>query len=114
MQSKTDSFLAEIEAYDIEERYPRSFELYEEYSHKPIADTIRESRENFEKSTSTTKKQLLDEAEREVKNFRIWLEENKNLDATTAHYIAVSIKGLLFGLQVGVKIAKLFDAVLNK
>ncbi|MEM3672783.1 MAG: hypothetical protein QW468_00950 [Candidatus Bathyarchaeia archaeon] len=64
MQSKTDDFLAELEAYDIEERYPRSFELYEEYSHRPIADTIRVSRENFGKATSTAKRQLLDEVER--------------------------------------------------
>ncbi|MEM3725236.1 MAG: hypothetical protein QXK98_00010 [Candidatus Bathyarchaeia archaeon] len=85
-----------------------------EYSHKPIADTIRESRENFEKATSTTKRQLLDEVEREIKNFRSWLEETKNLDSTIAYYIAVSLKGLLFGLPAGVQIAQLFDTILDK
>jgi hypothetical protein len=43
MQSKTVSFLAELEVYDVEERRSRSFKLYEEYSHKPIADTIKEA-----------------------------------------------------------------------
>ena len=50
MQSKADDFLAELEAYDIEQRHPRSFELYEEYSQRPIADTIRIRRENFDKA----------------------------------------------------------------
>ncbi|MGB9714162.1 MAG: hypothetical protein ACPLZC_04180 [Candidatus Bathyarchaeales archaeon] len=98
MQSKTDDFLAELEAYEIEERHPRSFELYEEYSHKLIADTIKVRRENFEKANSATKKQLLNEVEIEIKRFRSWLEETKKLDPTIAYYIAVSLKSLLFGL----------------
>jgi hypothetical protein len=114
MQSKTDDFLVELEAYDIEERYPRSFELYEEYSQRRIADTIRVSRENFEKATFTTKKQLLAEVEREVKSFRTWLEETKNLDPAIAYYIAVSLKSLLLGLPAGVQIAQLFGTILDK
>jgi hypothetical protein len=114
MQSKSDDFLAELEAYDIEECQPRSFELYEEYSQKSIADTIRESRESFVKAGSTTKRQLLNEVEREVKSFRTWLEETKNLDSTNAYYIAVSLKSLLFGLPVGVQVAQLFDSILDK
>ena len=57
MQSKTDEFVAELEAYDIEEHHVRSFQLYEEYTQRPIADTIRERIENFEKAGFTTKRQ---------------------------------------------------------
>ncbi len=114
MQSKTDDFLAELEAYDIEEHHLRSFQLYEEYTQRPIADTIRGRRENFEKAGFTTKRQLLNEVEREVKSFRTWLEETKNLDPTIAYYFAVSLKSLLFGLPVGVQVAQLFDTILDK
>lgn len=114
MQSKTDDFLAELEAYDIEERHPRSFEFYEEYSQRPIADTIRGRRENFEKAGFTSKRQLLSEVEREVKSFRTWLEETKNLDPMVAYYIAVSLKSLLFGLPAGVQVAQLFSTILDK
>ena len=82
MQSKTVSFLAELEVYDVEERRSRSFKLYEEYSHKPIADTIKEA-EKLWKSHIYNQKQLLDEVEREVKNFRSWLEETKKLTLIT-------------------------------
>jgi hypothetical protein len=114
MQSKTDDFLSELEAYDIEERHPRSFELYEEYSQRTIADTIRRHRENFEKTDLKASRELLIEVEREVKSFRTWLEETKNLDPTIAHYIAVSLKSLLFGLPVGVQVAQLFGTMLDK
>jgi hypothetical protein len=114
MQSETDDFLAELEAYDIEERYPRSFELYEEYSQRPIADTIRGRKDNLEKAGFTTKRQLLEKVEREVKSFRSWLEETKNLDPTIAYCIAVSLKSLLFGLPAGVQVAQLFGTILDK
>jgi len=114
MQSKTDDFLAELEAYDIEERHSVSFELYEEYSQRPIADTIRERRENFGKAGFTIKRHLLNEVEREIKNFCTWLEETKNLDPTIAYYIAVSLKSLLFGLPTGVQVAQLFGTILDK
>jgi len=114
MQSKTDGFLAELEAYDIEQRHLTSFELYEEYSQRTIADTIRRRRENFEKTDLKASGELLIEVEREVKSFRTWLEENKNLDPTIAYYIAVSLKSLLFGLPVGVQVAQLFGTMLDK
>ena len=114
MQSKTDDFLVEPEAYDFEEHHIRSFQLYEEYTQRPIADTIRERIENFEKAGFTTNRQLLNEVEREVQSFRSWLEETKNLDPTTAYYFAVSLKSLLFGLPMGVQVALLFDTILDK
>ncbi|MEM3672784.1 MAG: hypothetical protein QW468_00955 [Candidatus Bathyarchaeia archaeon] len=42
------------------------------------------------------------------------MEETKNLGATIAYYIAVSLKGLLFGIPAGVQIAQLFCAILDK
>jgi len=56
MQSKTDELVAGLEARDIQQRYPRIFELYEEYSQRPIADTVRICRENLEKAEVEAKK----------------------------------------------------------
>jgi hypothetical protein len=114
MQSKTDEFVAELEVYDIEERHLSNVELYEEYSKRTIVDTIERSKENFRKSGFTIKKELLAEVESEVKNFRTWLEETKNLDPAIAYYYAVSLKSLLLGLQMGVQAAQLFDIILDK
>jgi len=113
MQSKHRNFIAEIEAYDIEEGLPRSFELYEEYSQETIASTIRRRSENFEKIGLTTRRQL-SEVEREVKSFRTWLEEAKNLDRLIAYYTAASLKSLLLGLPIGFQVAQLFSTILDK
>jgi hypothetical protein len=114
MQSKTDEFLAELEAYDIEQRHLSNFELYEEYSQRTIADTIRRRRENFRKAGFRIKRGLLTEVEREVKNFRTWLEENKNLGPAIAYYYAVSLKSLLLGLPIGMQAAQLFGTILDR
>jgi len=106
--------MAELEAYDIQEPHRRSFELYEEYSQRTIADTIRIRRENFDKADLKAKGELLAEVEREVKNFRTWLEETKTLERTTAHYYSVSLKSLLLGLPVGVQVARLFGTIMDK
>ena len=113
MQSKTDEPAAELEAYDIQERHPTSFELYEEYSERTIADTIRICRENFDKANVEAKRELLTDVERKIKNFRAWLEETKNLEPTAAHYYSVSVKSLLLGLPTGVQIARLFGTILD-
>jgi len=113
MRSKTGEFVAELEAYDVQERRPRSFELYEEYTQRTIAKTIRIRRENFDKTDLKAKRELQTEVEREVKNFRTWLEETKNLETTTAHYYSASLKSLLLGLPVGVQVAQLFDIILD-
>lgn len=114
MQSKTDDFVAELEECDIEERHLSVFELYEEYSKRTIVDTFGRCRESFRKSGFTIKKEPLTEVEREIKNFRAWLEENKNLDPTIAYYYAVSLKSLLLGLPIGMQTALLFDIILDK
>jgi len=113
MESETKEFMAKLEAYDMQERYPRSFELYEEYSQRPMADTIRIRRENFDKADFKAKGELQTEVEREVKNFCTWLEETKNLEPTTAYYYSVSLKSLLLGLPVGVQVARLFGTILD-
>lgn len=114
MQSKTEEFMAELEKYDIQEPYPRSFELYEEYSKRTITDTIRIRRENFDKIDLKAKRELLAEVEREVKNFRTWLEETKNLEPFTAHYYSISLESLLLGLPIGVQVARLFGTIMDK
>ena len=114
MQSKTGEFIAELEAYDIQEHHPRSFELYEEYSHRIITDTIRICRENFDKADLKAKRELQTKVEREVKNFRTWLVETKNLESSTAHYYSASLKSLLLGLPAGVHVARLFGTILDK
>jgi hypothetical protein len=113
MEFETEEFMAELEAHDIQVHYPRSFELFEEYSQRNIADTIRIRIERFAKADLKAKRELLTEVEREVKNFRAWLEENKNLDHTTAYYCSTSLKSLLLGLPVGVQVARLFGATLD-
>lgn len=50
MKSETQDFVVELEAYDTHKSYPRSFELYEEYSKRNIADTTRTRRQNFSKA----------------------------------------------------------------
>lgn len=103
----------QIEAYDIQEHHLRSFELYEEYSQGTIAEAIRTRRENFDNADLKAKRELLTEVEREVKDFRTWLEDTKNLETTTAHYYSASLKSLLLGLPVGVEVARLFGTILD-
>ena len=113
MQSITDEPTAELEAYDIQERHPTNFELYEKYSKRTIADTIRICRENFNKADVEAKRELLTEVEREVENFSAWLEKTKNLEPTAAHYYSVSVKSLLLGVPTGVETARLFGTILD-
>jgi len=114
MQSKTGEYMAtQIEVSDIQECHPRSFELYEEYSQGTIAEAIRTRRENFANAGLEAKRELLTEVEREVKDFRTWLEDTKNLETTTAHYYSASLKSLLLGLPVGVEVARLFGTILD-
>jgi hypothetical protein len=113
MQSKTEDFFAEIEAFDFPEKKPRSFGLYEEYSQTAVGETIAARREAFEKADSENRRKLKADMEREVDEFRLWLEETKNLDSDAAHYCAVSLKSLLLGLPMGVHVACLFDVALE-
>jgi len=114
MQSKKEDFIVELEACTAEKGRPRSFELYEEYSQTNIAEKIRTRRENFEEADLKAKRELVATVESEVESFRIWLEETKGLQPSTAHYYSTSLKSLLLGLPVGVQVAYLFNILLNK
>jgi len=113
MQSKKEEFMINLEASDIEEYHPRSYQLYEEYSQKNIFETIRACRENFDKADLETKKELLTEVENEVESFCVWLQETKHFQSTLAHFYSQSLKSLLLGLPLGVQFACLFDITLN-
>lgn len=113
MQSKTGQFIAELEAGKMQELRPKSFELYEEYSRRPIVETIRTRMENFNEADLKAKRELLTAVGREVTDFRTWLEETKNIERANAHYYSVSLKSLLLGLPLGVQIAQLFSTVIE-
>jgi hypothetical protein len=114
MQSKKElEFIINLEACDIEDTYPLSFGLYEEYSQRSIAETIRTRRENFDRADLKTKRELVAEAENEVESFRVWLEEIKGFKPSVARNCSMSLKSLLIGLSVGVQIARLFDIIVN-
>lgn len=114
MQSKTEDFRAELEAYIPSKKRLRSFELYSEYSHRDIAETIQMRKDAYEKTCSQARKELEKEVEIEVENFRVWLESVKRLLPFEARYYSVSLKSLLLGLPIGVNVARLFDVVLEK
>ena len=114
MQSKNEEFTADLETYDTQKREPRSFELYEEYSRRNIMETFRKRRDNYEKANVETRRKLEVEVDVEVAGFSIWLEETKNLESATAHYYAVSLKSLLLGLPIGLKIVQLFSVILDE
>ena len=114
MQSKNEELTAELATHDTWKREPKSFGLYEEYSRRNIMETIRTRRANYEMADTETKRKLEAEVAGEVAGFSIWLEETKNLESITAHYHAVSLKSLLLGLPIGVKVAQLFSIILDK
>ena len=114
MQSKNEDLTAELVTRDTWKREPKSFGLYEEYSRRNILETIRTRRADYELASTETKRKLEEEVSREVAGFSVWLEETKNLKSITAHYHAVSLKSLLLGLPIGVKVAQLFSIILDK
>jgi len=114
MQTKTEEFTAQIKTQETPKAQPRVFALYEEYSQKPIAETIKTRRDVYEKADTPTRREIETEVEIEVENFHIWLELKKNFEPFAAHYYSVSLKSLLLGLSVGLQIAQFFDSVLEK
>jgi hypothetical protein len=113
MQSKKEEFMIDLEASDVEEYHPGSYQLYEEYSQKNIFETIKACRENFDKANLKAKKELLIKVENELESFCVWLQETKHFHSVLAHYYSVSLKSLLLGLPLGVQFACLFDIMLN-
>jgi len=113
MESKTDEFIAELEVSEEKEKTPKSFVLFEEYSHTGIAETIRLRKANYKKVDEEAKMKMWNEVEVEVSSFGSWLERTKNLEPTMAYYCSLSLKSLLLGLPTGVQIACLFGIVLD-
>jgi hypothetical protein len=114
MQPETEEFAAELEASETRKSQPKSFGLYEEYSQKEIAETIRTRKDAYEKADLRAKEELETEVDIEVENFHIWLESVRKLGPFAAHYYSVSLKSLLLGLPIGVQVARLFNVVLDK
>jgi len=113
MQSRKADVVAEIEACPSEEGYPRSFELYEEYSGRDIGETVIFRIKKFAKATVDEKRIMSASVEDEVSGFCFWLEETKGIEPSVARYCSVSLKSLLLGLPMGMQIALLFDEVLH-
>ena len=112
MQPQTGE-LSEPVSFETQKKNPKTFILFEEYSQRDIFETVKTRRLEYEKATRERRKELEDEVEVEVKDFRMWLVESKNLELGTAHYYAIALKGLLLGLPTGVQIAQLFSTVLD-
>jgi len=113
MESETEKSAVFINTRNKQETRPTNFALYEEFSHKSIADTIKASRTSFEHATVEQRRSLEVKSDDEVQAFRIWLEETKNLRPLEAHYYSISLKSLLFGLPTGANVARLFDKILK-
>jgi hypothetical protein len=113
MQPETEDFAIELSPYDVQEKRPRSLELYEEYSGRNIDEIIHARREGFEKADPVARMEMVREVGKEVERFRVWLEDTENFEHDVAHFYAVSLKSLLLGLPVGVQVANLFDAILD-
>jgi hypothetical protein len=113
MQSKNEEFVAELKTNDNWNEEPRSLRMYEQYSQRDVMQTIRTRRDKYEKADVKAKRKLETDVEAEVIGFAVWLEETKGLDSSVAHYYAISLKSLLLGLPEGMKIAQLFNLILN-
>lgn len=114
MQSRTEEFTVDLETRETERKRPRTFELYEEYRQRSIAEIVRTCKERYAKAETESKGKLKAEVEEEVEDFRIWLEEKKKFDPVSAHYYSISIKTLLLGIETGVQVALLFDMIMDK
>jgi hypothetical protein len=114
MQSETEEFIAEIETTKTPQRTPRSFALYEEYSHTEMAQIIRIRKDNYEKADLESRRRLEKDVQQEVNGFCQWLEQTLDMEHAKAHYYATSLKSILLGLPIGVQIAYLFGIVLDQ
>jgi len=113
MQPETDEMLADLDA--IPARYCAAcFELFEEYSHRHVAEIIRDRRDTYARADYKARKEIEANANTEVSSFQTWLESVKKLKPQTAHYYSISLKSLLIGLPVGEQIAQLFNIILEK
>jgi hypothetical protein len=113
MESEIRDFHVELKPSVTLKCRPRSFALFEEYSHTDIAETIRNRREILERADVMASRRIETKADTEISDFRIWLESVKKFSPQEAHYYSVSLKSLLMGLPIGVKVAQLFSFILE-
>jgi hypothetical protein len=114
MHSETEEFIAEVEISKAPQRIPRSFALYEEYSHMEMAQTIKMRKDSYEKADLQAKRRLEKDVQQEVHDFCQWLEQTQDMEHNSAHYYATSLKSILLGLPTGVQIAQLFGTILDR
>ena len=114
MDSETEEVISEIEISETPQRTPRSFALYEEYSHTEMVQTIRIRRDKYEKADSEERRRLEEEVQQEVNDFCRWLEQVQDIEHERAHYYATSLKSTLLGLSIGIQIAQLFGTILDE
>jgi hypothetical protein len=113
MESKTEDFMVQLEAGEVPTPQLGSFRLFQEYSQKDIANTIKTRREKFENASIETRRLMEAETQDEIRDFCSWLQETKKFTPLTAHYYSISLKSVLLGLPVGVQIAHVFNTILT-
>ena len=111
MQSKTENPPIKLEAYVPLKYRTRSFELFEEYSHVDIAETIKDRKQIYETANSQAKREIETRVDTEISNFQTWLESTKKLAPQAAHYYSIGLKSLLIGVPIGIKVAQLFSSI---
>ena len=113
MQSETENFSVKLGLPVPLKHRSRSFELFEEYSGKDFAETIKDRKESYAKADSRTKMEIETRTDDEISNFQNWLESVKKLTPQTAHFYSISLKSLFIGLPTGPQIAQLFSSILE-
>jgi len=113
MQSKTENPPIKLEANVPLKYRTRSFELFEEYSHVDIAETIKDGKHIYETANSQAKREIETRVNTEISNFRTWLESTKKLAPQPAHYYSTGLKSLLIGVPIGAKVAQLFSSIIE-
>lgn len=113
MQSKTDYMIADLDSLIPAKYHVGCFRLFEEFSHRPITEIIKDRRAIYERADSQARKEIEANANTEISDFRTWLKSVRKFTPQAAHYYSVSLKSLLIGLPTGVQIAQLFNAILE-
>jgi hypothetical protein len=113
MQSEKEELIAEIET-EMPQKTPRSFALYEEYSHTEMGHIIKMRKDNYEKADLELRRRLEEEVQQEINGFCHWLEKTLDMEHSRAHYYSTSLKSILLGLPIGVQIAHLFGIILDR
>jgi len=114
MESKTEEFLTGTCTIESRGDRPLNFRLYEEYSGGSLQATISSRRERYGQADVDSRRRLEAAVDEEIEGFRVWLVRVKKFEDDAAAYCAVSLKSLLLGLPVGLKVAQLFDIIMSR